>query len=73
MSIDVITPDGTADDEIEILEVAVAAGADVAAGDVLVEVATDKANVEVVAPAAGRVAEGDTVAGNTVLVVLEAA
>jgi pyruvate/2-oxoglutarate dehydrogenase complex dihydrolipoamide acyltransferase (E2) component len=69
---------GTADDEIEVLAVEVTAGQEVAEGDVLVEVATDKANMDVVAPSAGRVAEvlvaeGDDVPGDTVLVRLEAA
>ncbi len=69
---------GTADDEIEVLAVEVTAGQDVAEGDVLVEVATDKANMEVLAPSAGRVvevlvAEGDDVPGDTVLVRFEAA
>lgn len=76
MRVDVIVEGGTAEDEIEILEIAAAAGQSVAEGDVLLEVATDKANVDVTAPAAGRVAEigvavGDTVTGDTVLVVLE--
>jgi pyruvate/2-oxoglutarate dehydrogenase complex dihydrolipoamide acyltransferase (E2) component len=69
---------GTADDEIEILAVEVSVGQEVAEGDMLVEVATDKANMEVLAPVAGRVtavnvAEGDDAPGDTVLVVLEAA
>lgn len=68
---------GTADDEIEILEVEVTVGQEVAEGDRLVEVATDKANMEVLAPSAGRVvevnvAEGDDVPGDTVLIRLEA-
>lgn len=69
---------GTADDEIEVLAVEVTAGQEVAEGDLLVEVATDKANMELLAPVAGRVtevlvAEGDDVPGDTVLVRLEAA
>lgn len=68
---------GTADDEIEILAVEVTPGQEVAEGDLLVEVATDKANMEILAPSAARVvevlvAEGDDVAGDTVLARLEA-
>lgn len=68
---------GTADDEIEVLAVEVTAGQEVAEGDLLLEVATDKANMELLAPVAGRVAEvlvaeGDDVPGDTVLVRLEA-
>ena len=64
-------------DEVEIVEVQVAPGDAVAEGDVLLEAATDKANVDVVAPSAGTVAEvrvaaEDVVASDSVLVVLEA-
>jgi pyruvate/2-oxoglutarate dehydrogenase complex dihydrolipoamide acyltransferase (E2) component len=76
MRVEVIVEDGTADDEIEILEISTSVGAAVAEGDVLLEVATDKANTDIVAPAAGtvsevRVTEGDTVSADSVLVVLE--
>jgi pyruvate/2-oxoglutarate dehydrogenase complex dihydrolipoamide acyltransferase (E2) component len=76
MNMDIIVENGTAEDEIEILEISVEVGQTVAEGDVLFEVATDKANIDVVALAAGsvaeiRVAEGDAVAGNAVLAVLE--
>ncbi|MFA4927121.1 MAG: lipoyl domain-containing protein [Patulibacter sp.] len=68
---------GTADDEIEILAVAVGPGQEVAEGDLLVEVATDKANMEILAPSAARVvevlvAEGDDAPGDAVLMRLEA-
>jgi pyruvate/2-oxoglutarate dehydrogenase complex dihydrolipoamide acyltransferase (E2) component len=64
-------------EEVEIVEVQVAAGDAVAEGDVLLEAATDKANVDVVAPSAGTVAEvrvaaEDVVAADAVLVVIEA-
>ncbi|EHN12983.1 Dihydrolipoamide dehydrogenase of pyruvate dehydrogenase complex [Patulibacter medicamentivorans] len=73
---EITVENGTADDEIEILEIAVEVGQEVAEGDLLVEVATDKANMEIVAPKAGRVAEirvadGDDAPGNAVLLVLE--
>ncbi len=67
-----------AGEELEIVEVSVALGANVAEGDELIEVATDKANMVVSAPAAGTVAElpvaeGDVVAPDAVLIVLESA
>lgn len=52
--------------EVEVLAIEIAAGQQVAEGDTLLEVATDKANMELEAPAAGvivelLVAEGDIV------------
>ena len=76
--IEVRVEDPGESEELEVLRVAVAPGASVAAGDLLAEVATDKVNVDVVAPASGRVAEirveqGDILAGNAVLVLLDVA
>jgi pyruvate/2-oxoglutarate dehydrogenase complex dihydrolipoamide acyltransferase (E2) component len=63
-------------EEVEIVSVDVRPGDTVAAGDVLLEVATDKANMEIESPAAGTVAEVlvgelDIIATDAVLVVLE--
>jgi len=63
------------DDEVEVIAVNAAAGDTVTAGTVLFEVATDKANVEIEAPADGvlaavNVAEGDVVPADRVLAVL---
>lgn len=44
-------------DEVEVVEVAVAVGDKVAEGDMLLEVATDKANLEIEAPHAGTIVE----------------
>jgi len=62
-------------DEVEVIAVNAAAGDAVTAGTVLFEVATDKANVEIEAPADGvletvHVAEGDVVPADRVLAVL---
>ena len=62
-------------EEIEVIELKVAEGASVQEGELLLEIATDKANMEIFAPAAGvvdelHVAEGDIVASNIVLMVL---
>jgi pyruvate/2-oxoglutarate dehydrogenase complex dihydrolipoamide acyltransferase (E2) component len=64
-------------DEVEIVEVMVQEGATVAEGDVLLEVATDKANMEIAAPAAGTVVqvlveEGAVIPVDQLLVVLQA-
>jgi pyruvate dehydrogenase E2 component (dihydrolipoamide acetyltransferase) len=63
--------------EIEVISVSVTAGDTVQAGAALMEVATDKANTEVVAPADGvlesvGVAEGDIIDAAKVLAVLRA-
>ena len=55
--------------------VEVAAGDTVAEGDVLLEIATDKANMDITAPVAGTVAEvlvaeGDIIAVDVILVVM---
>jgi pyruvate/2-oxoglutarate dehydrogenase complex dihydrolipoamide acyltransferase (E2) component len=44
-------------EEIEVIGIEVAVGDTVAVGDALLEVATDKANMEIESPAAGTVAE----------------
>jgi pyruvate/2-oxoglutarate dehydrogenase complex dihydrolipoamide acyltransferase (E2) component len=62
--------------EVEVVELSVAQGATVAQGDVLLEVATDKANMDIVAPADGvvaelNVAEGDIIPVDQILAVIE--
>jgi pyruvate/2-oxoglutarate dehydrogenase complex dihydrolipoamide acyltransferase (E2) component len=62
--------------EVEIVELSVAQCATVAKGDVLLEVATDKANMDIVAPDDGvvaelNVAEGDIIGVDQVLAVLQ--
>lgn len=62
-------------EECEVVEVMVGAGASVAEGDVLLEVATDKANMEITAPVAGTVSEilveeGAVIPTDQVLIVL---
>lgn len=44
-------------EEVEVVDVSVKPGDTVAEGDVLLEVATDKANMDIVAPRAGTVLE----------------
>ena len=64
-------------DDVEVISVSVSVGDSVTAGAVLLEVATDKANVDIEAPADGVVqsivAEGDVVPADSVLAVLEVA
>ena len=62
--------------EVEVVEVSVEQGATVAKDDVLLEVATDKANMDIVAPADGvvaelNVAEGDIIPVDQILAVIE--
>jgi pyruvate/2-oxoglutarate dehydrogenase complex dihydrolipoamide acyltransferase (E2) component len=62
--------------EVEVVELSVAQGATVAKGDVLLEVATDKANMDIVAPEDGvvaelNVAEGDIIPVDQILAVIE--
>jgi pyruvate/2-oxoglutarate dehydrogenase complex dihydrolipoamide acyltransferase (E2) component len=62
-------------EEVEIIELLVEAGDEVTAGTPLLEIATDKANAEVEAPADGvlsefRVAVGDIVPVDAVLALL---
>jgi len=72
MAVDVVLPEAEEGAEIEVLELYVEVGETVAPGDLLVEVATDKANVQVPAPAGGVVAEilvadGDVLPSGAVL------
>ena len=72
MAVDVHVPDAEEGAEIEVVALHVEAGATVAEGDVLAEIATDKANVDVLAPAGGTiaeilVAEGDVLEATQVL------
>ena len=69
---DVVLPEAEEDAEVEVLELYVEVGETVSEGDVLAQVATDKANVDVPAPAGGVIAEilvsdGDTVPATAVL------
>lgn len=62
-------------EEVEVVVLHVAQGQEVAAGDALLEIETDKANMELEAPAAGvveelHVAAGDIVPATTVFLVL---
>lgn len=72
MAVDVHVPDAEEGAEIEVVALNVEPGATVAEGDVLAEIATDKANVDVLAPAGGTVAEvlvaeGDVLEATAVL------
>ncbi|HST41209.1 MAG TPA: biotin/lipoyl-containing protein [Conexibacter sp.] len=76
MAIEVVVPEPGDHEEFDVVEIMVEVGEQVEAGDALVEIATDKANMDVEAPAAGtvvevRVSEGDTVPVTTVLMVIE--
>ena len=62
--------------EVEVVELSVEQGATVAKDDVLLEVATDKANMDILAPADGvvaelNVAEGDIIPVDQILAVIE--
>lgn len=62
-------------EEVEVIELQVEVGQSVSKGDVLLEIATDKANMELEAPADGvieelRVAEGDIVPATQVFAIL---
>ncbi len=75
---DIKVEDGEAEHEIDILEVGVSEGEAVEKDQFLLEVATDKVNVEVVSPIAGTitrilVAEGDSIPGDSVLMTVEPA
>jgi pyruvate dehydrogenase E2 component (dihydrolipoamide acetyltransferase) len=76
--IEIMLPDPGDTTEIEVLSVSVAAGDTVTAGMALMEVATDKANADVEAPADGviesvGVAEGDIIEADKVLAILRTA
>lgn len=76
MRLEVRMPEPEEGTELDIVELYVSVGAAVAAGDPLMEVATDKANADVVAPVDGVVAElpvavGDAVPADAPLAVLE--
>jgi pyruvate/2-oxoglutarate dehydrogenase complex dihydrolipoamide acyltransferase (E2) component len=76
MRLEVTIDDPAGFEEVEVVAVLVAAGDAVAEGDVLLEVATDKANLDIAAPAAGTVAEvlvsrDEIIATDAVLIVLE--
>lgn len=63
-------------EDVEVTDIYVTVGATVNEGDLILEVATDKANVEVATPKAGTVvelavAEGDFVSPDKVLAVVE--
>lgn len=78
MSVDVTLPDAGDSDEIEVVAVETSVGAPVAVGDVLFEVATDKANVDIESPASGVIAsvlvsEGDIVGQDQILATIETA
>ena len=76
--IEIMLPDPGDTTEIEVLSVSVAPGDAVTAGMALMEVATDKANADVEAPADGviesvGVAEGDIIEADKVLAILRTA
>lgn len=76
MAVDLIVPEAEEGVEIEVMTLYVEAGATVSEGDLLVEVATDKANVDVPAPVGGVVAEifvteGEILPATTVLMRLD--
>ena len=77
MKVEIRIDDPGEADEIEVVEVFVEVGAQVKAGDSIVELATDKANQEIETPKAGKVveilvAEGDIITPDRVLAILEA-
>ena len=65
--IDVVIPDLGSDEGVDLVEVLVPLGGQVEAGDSLVLLESDKASMEVPAPAAGTVAEWLMEAGTTVM------
>jgi pyruvate dehydrogenase E2 component (dihydrolipoamide acetyltransferase) len=73
--IEIIIEDPGNTEEVEVVAIEVAVGDAVSAGQALLEVATDKANMEMEAPSAGTVAEilvseGDIVPVTQILMVL---
>jgi pyruvate/2-oxoglutarate dehydrogenase complex dihydrolipoamide acyltransferase (E2) component len=78
MRIEIRIEDAGGFDEIEVVELFVKPGADVKEGEAILELATDKANQEIEAPQAGKIAEilveaGELIAPDRVLAVLETA
>ncbi|HWI73956.1 MAG TPA: biotin/lipoyl-containing protein [Baekduia sp.] len=74
--VEILIEDPGNTEEVEVVAIEVAVGDAVAAGQALLEVATDKANMELEAPVAGTVAEilvseGDIVPVTQLLMVLE--
>ena len=75
MRVEVKIEDPAGFEEVEVVEIAVAVGDTVAEGDVLLEIATDKANMDIVAPSGGTVEEilvgqDDIIPVDQILVVL---
>ena len=75
---EVLVPDIGEFDDVEIVEVMVAAGDDVGVDDSLITIETDKAAMDVPAPVAGKVLEmsvstGDRVSEGSLILVLEPA
>jgi pyruvate/2-oxoglutarate dehydrogenase complex dihydrolipoamide acyltransferase (E2) component len=75
MRVEVKIEDPAGFEEVEVVEIAVAVGDTVAEGDVLLEIATDKANMDIVAPSGGTVeeilvAQDDIIPVDQILVVL---
>jgi pyruvate/2-oxoglutarate dehydrogenase complex dihydrolipoamide acyltransferase (E2) component len=76
MRVEIKVPDAGGAEEIEVVEVFLAPGAQVKEGDAILELATDKANQEIEAPQAGKiveilVAQDDIIGPDQVLAVLE--
>jgi len=75
MRVEVRIEDADPGEEVEVIAVHAQVGATVAAGDPLLEVETDKANMDLPAPAAGTVveiiAEGEMVAADAVFAVID--
>lgn len=75
MRVEVKIEDPAGFEEVEVVDISVAVGDTVAEGDVLLEIATDKANMDIVAPSGGtveeiRVAQDDIIPVDQILVVL---
>jgi len=75
MRVEVKIEDPAGFEEVEVVDISVAVGDTVAEGDVLLEIATDKANMDIVAPSGGTVeeilvAQDDIIPVDQILVVL---
>jgi len=75
MRVEVKIEDPAGFEEVEVVDISVAVGDTVAEGDVLLEIATDKANMDIVAPSGGTVEEilvgqDDIIPVDQILVVL---